>query len=256
VAQKSRPTCLYCGAPLEGEVSGQAASEAVSESTAETPTGKVSEQPRAAEATETPATPAAPPRPAAPSPPPHPAFAAPPEPSSSILRSGFLWLVVVLAAVVVGALVAGRSGEERPTPAAATTPEEALKLAAEGLEPETGPPPEAPPPERLETRTSRAQGSISLISQWIEAYASEYGHYPGALGVGLEALTQFSEDADMGWVLAPFEGGRIDYSRGVAAGGEEESYTLSATVAGTDRRVTARGSRRRGGDPRNPAPLR
>jgi hypothetical protein len=157
--------------------------------------------------------------------------------------------------VIVGALVAGRSGEEEQPAPAPTTTEEALALAAEGLMTETEAPPGALAPALAETRTSRARGSMSLVSQWIEAYASEYGHYPAALGVGLDALAQFSEGADMEWVLAPFEGQRVDYSRSVAAGGEEESYVLSGTVVGTDRQVTARGSRRRGGDPRNPAPL-
>lgn len=174
-----------------------------------------------------------------------------------MLRSWFLWAVLVVAAVAVGAFVAGGSDEEEPPvpDPAAPSSEEALGLAAEGLVPDAEVPPEEPGAQLLETRTGRARGSVSLVSQWVEAYAVEYGHYPVALGMELDALVQFSEGADMEWVLAPFEGERLDYVRSVAPGGEEESFLLRASVRGTDREVTARGSRPRGGDPRNPAPL-
>jgi hypothetical protein len=166
-------------------------------------------------------------------------------------------VVLVLAAVVLGALVAGRSVEDEEAPVPAAVPvEDPLELIAEGLAPEGLEPGPALSPDRLEARTAQATGSLSRISQWIEEYALEYGHYPAALGVGLDALAQFSEGADMERVLAPFEEGRLDYSRSVAAGGEEESFLLRGVVVGTGgREVSARGSRTRGGAPRNPAPL-
>jgi hypothetical protein len=102
----------------------------------------------------------------------------------------------------------------------------------------------------------RAQEGLNLVARWIADYASEYGHYPKYVGDRLDALAQFAAPGQIDDVLGRFEGGRVEYVRRVAGGGNDEQFEVTALVRGPGRRtVSASGTRARGGSPRNPAPL-
>jgi hypothetical protein len=168
--------------------------------------------------------------------------------------------VVVAGALVVGAFIAGtvlRDEEPPPSPPPQAPVEDPLRLIAEGMMPD-GLTPSGPPDAFAEERqVRRASEMMPEIATWVERYAVEYGHYPATLGDELEALAQFAGGREgCREALAPFNGRRVEYTRTVSEEGEEERYVLRGFAGSLDTEVTVRGSRRRGGMPRNPAPIR
>lgn len=245
VAQQHSPNCAYCGKPLEDAPDRPSG-------------GATPPVPRRDAASAPPATPIQRLTPADEArsslPPPGDDAAGP-----GFLRTGFGWMVIVLGALVVGAFIAGnvlREEEAPPPPPPQTPGENPLSLIAEGLMPDSSLLPEPPDAFEEEQKVRRASEVMAELGTWVEQYAAEYGHYPGTLGDELEALAQFAGGrAACREALAPFKNRRVEYTRTVSEGGEEERYVLRGIAGSLEIEVTVHGSRHRGGMPRHPAPL-
>ena len=92
-------------------------------------------------------------------------------------------------------------------------------------------------------------------SGWLSSEASP--QLAAVLGDELEALAEFAGGREgCREALAAFNGRRLEYTRTVSEGGDEERFVLRGFAGSLETEVTVRGSRRRGGMPRNPAPIR